>query len=125
MASKTTIRPNFKTSVTVFQYTDFPAGEKPSISTIFQVKGNFDKTRRMINGMKIVQHVNSTTQQKQLLYFPPAFSLSLGGNNRSVCHGLSRNLSLRFANMGQFQCFLTDHSLIPPEQKSYQLKAHF
>ena len=51
-----------------------------------QVKGNIDKTRRMINEMKIVQHVNSTTQQQQeqLLCFPRAFSLSLGGNNRSV-----------------------------------------
>ena len=65
-----------------FQYTDFPAGGKPSICTIFQVKGNFDKTR-MINRMKIVKHVNSTTQQQQLLYFPRAFSLSLGGNNTS------------------------------------------
>ena len=81
--------------------------------------------------MKIVQHVNSMTQQQQqqqqqeqLLYFPRPFSLSLGGNNRSVCHGLSRNLSLHYANMGQFKCFLTDHSLIPPEQKSNQLKAH-
>ena len=84
----------------------------------------------MINGMKIVQHVNSTTQQQQqqqqeqLLCFSRAFPLSLGENNRSVCHGLSRNLSLHFANMGQFKCFLTDYSLIPPEQKSYQLKAH-
>ena len=77
--------------------------------------------------MKIVQHVNSTTQQQQqeqLLCFSRAFPLSLGKNNRSVCHGLSRNLLLDFANMGQFKCFLTDHSLIPPEQKSYQLKAH-
>ena len=92
-----------------------------------QVKGNIDKTRRMINEMKIVQHVNSTTQQQQeqLLCFPRAFSLSLGGNNRSVCHGLSRNLSLDFANMAQFnKCFLTDYSLIAPEQKSDQLKAH-
>ena len=65
------------TLVTVFQYTDFPAGGKPSISTIFQVKGNFDKTRRMRNGMKIVIHVNSMTQQQQqqeqLLYFHGAF----------------------------------------------------
>ena len=78
--------------------------------------------------MKIAQHVNSTTQQQQqeqLLYFARAFLLSLGGNNRSVCHGLSRNLSRHFENMGQFKCFLTDHSLIPPHQKSYQLKAHF
>ena len=60
-----------------FSVYGLPAGEKPSISTIFQVKGNFDKTRRMINGMKMVQHVNSMTQQKQreqLLYFPRAFS---------------------------------------------------
>ena len=77
--------------------------------------------------MKIVQHVNSMTQQKQqerLLYFPRAFLVSLGGNNRSVCHGLSCNLSRHSVNMGQVKCFLTDHSLIPPDQKSYQLKAH-
>ena len=44
--------------------TDFPAGKKiTSISTIIQVKGNFDKTTRMIKGMKIIKHVNSTTQQ--------------------------------------------------------------
>ena len=79
--------------------------------------------------MKLVKHVNSTTQQQQqqkeqLLYFYRAFWLSVGGNNRPVCHGLSRNLSLDFANMGQFKCFLTDHSLIQQEQKSYQFKAH-
>ena len=77
--------------------------------------------------MKIVKHVNSTTQQlqpEQLLYFHRAFSLSLGGNNLSVCHGLSRNLSLDFANMCQFKRFLTDYSLISPEQKSHLLKVH-
>ena len=98
-----------------------------SISTIIQVKGNFGKTRRMIKGMKIVKHVNSTTQQlqpEQLLYFHRAFSLSLGGNNLSVCHGLSRNLSLDFANMCQFKRFLTDYSLISPEQKLHLLKVH-
>ena len=70
---------DFGHSFTVY---GLPSGKKPSISTIFQAKGNFDKTR-MINRMKIVKHVNSTTQQQQLLYFPRAFSLSLGGNNTS------------------------------------------
>ena len=70
--------------------------------------------------MKVVKHVNSTTQQLTTitLYFHRAFSLTLGGNNRYVCHGLSRNLLLDFAKMCQFKRLFIDHNLISPEQKS-------
>ena len=78
--------------------------------------------------IKIVKHVNSTTQQQQqsLYIFIGLFNflLSLGGNNRYVCHGLSRNLLLDFVKMCPFKRLLIDHSLISPEQKWYQLKAH-
>ena len=63
---------------------------------IIQVKENFNITRRMIKGMKILKHVNSTTQHlqpEQLLYFHRLSSLSLGGNNLSVCHAISRLIS--------------------------------
>ena len=52
------------------------------------------------------------------------FSLNLGGNDRSAWLGLSLNLSLDFAKKCKFKRSLIDHSLISPEQKSYQLKAH-
>ena len=104
---------------------DFPAEKKKkkiSISTIIQVKENCDKTSKIIKGMKIVKHVNSTTQQlppEQLLYFHRPFSLSLGESNLSVSDGLSGNLSLDLANMCQFKRFLADHSLISPEKKNH------
>ena len=66
---------HFQDFGTVFQYTDFPAGEKPSTSAIFQVKGNFHKTRRMINEMQIVQHVNSSTTT---IIFSWSFFIGLG-----------------------------------------------
>ena len=72
----------------------------------------------MMKGMKVVKHVNNTTQQQeQPLYFHRAFSFF-------HCHGLSRNLLLDFTNLCQFKRFLIDYNLISPEQKSYQLKAH-